>query len=51
MTLYYEGRPVQSRPGISVAASLAEAGISALRAAAEGDRGLFCPGFRIIRFV
>lgn len=42
VTLYYEGRPVPSRPGISVAASLAEAGIAALRTAAEGDRGLFC---------
>lgn len=42
VTLYYEGRPVPSRPGMSVAASLAEAGIAALRTAAEGDRGLFC---------
>lgn len=41
-TLDYEGRPVRSRPGVSVAASLAEAGIAGLRTAAEGDRGLFC---------
>lgn len=38
----FEARVLRSRPGVSIGAALAEAGIAAFRHAATGDRGLFC---------
>ena len=43
VSFVFEGREIQCRAGMSVAAALAEAGEFELRAAADGDmRGIFC---------
>lgn len=42
LTVFYEGTAVRTRPGVSVAAALTDAGILACRSTAAGDRGVFC---------
>jgi thioredoxin reductase len=42
LTVFYEGTAVRTRPGVSVAAALTDAGVLACRSTAAGDRGVFC---------
>lgn len=42
LTIDFDGRQIPCRPGMSLAAVLAEAGVTELRQGADGMRGLFC---------
>jgi thioredoxin reductase len=42
LTVFYEGTAVRTRPGVSIAAALTDAGILACRSTDAGDRGVFC---------